>query len=210
MFKTEQLPTPNFREIVNFRHDKVAVDSLHQMRHRLSANIAKVPLESLLALAKSRFPEAGTDAAAIAALDREVMSLMGELHAHGMEIDSLVKAETDRLKPFISDVVQRVLAMQGELQAVEKAFRSMEADLDTERGRLLKAGLKSSEVDRLMADAATSREAEKASLLEKCEVMEREQAAFELFLKTLDERDLPEGYTLRPTFRVDASYPAPK
>ena len=196
MFNTARLPLPTIEQIRDQRRDQETMRLLLKLRDDLASGIRKLAPESLLALARQYHPEAETDYQAAAMLGLEAMDAMRSLAMHGEDVTSLAMAEKERLEPVVAEAARRALAIPMKLEAANSELRHMEIRIAEREASLRRAGVKSDDIQRLMAEGEEERGARRIELNSRLRALLSEMEGLDMFLQTSDEKHLPKGFSL--------------
>ncbi len=201
MLNTANLPLPSPEDLQSFRLDAEAMRAAVKLRATISAQVFLLKPEAMLAVAMQQFP--GEDAhSAILKLHAEVDHVLRALAQFGEDVNSVAEAESERLAPMIAAAARRDLAIPSKLQGIDNVLKVMDASTDERRDNLRKAGVKSDEVERIIAQGAEERAARCAELNAERSSLLAEQEALGMFLKSRNEQDLPEGFTVTAPPRI--------
>ncbi|WP_025915597.1 hypothetical protein [Herminiimonas sp. CN] len=201
MFTTHPpLPTPE--AIRDLHRDQETMHLLTKLRADVATAVRKLEPESLLALARQHHPEAETDYQAAAMLGLEIMDALRALSQHGEDVRNLDKAETARLAPMVAEAGRRSIEIAHKLEGAARSLRFAEGTAAEREANLRKAGVIGDNLQRLMADGEDERAECRSTLNAERTAMLAEQEALSKFLKSGNERHLPEGFHIVEVPRI--------
>lgn len=200
---TVRPPLPSPEDLQSFRLDAEAMRAAVKLRATISAQVFLLRPETLLALARQFFPGENYFQA-ISKFGLEAVAALRELTQHGEDVCSLSKAENDRLAPLVAEAARRSFEIVRKLEGVSNALRFIDADIIEREASLRKAGVKGEDLARVMADGAEDREARRTALNDERTALLAQQGALSDFLKSGNERHLPEGFSIVEVPRISA------
>jgi hypothetical protein len=193
------LPSPplSAEEIRAFRHNQQAQTIASRLRRDLAQKVARLELETLLALTWQLTP-AENDSESLEKFTLEIAETMSEFEAHGRAVRAVAQADKAHKAPLMSAAVRRVFAAERELGIAEKQIELFDEKMKTKREALIKAGLKGKKLEDEMACQC----GDKGNLQAKQEALSKEICLLESFISSGEDRYLPEGFEAIEPIRV--------
>jgi|GEM_PF-5083649 len=181
------LPKVTSAELTHLMRNARLIENVDAMRRDIARAANYLPTVGFVALARKRHPDLPV-AAAFDAFMVEVADFIAEARAIGSIAVADLDEEEKRLAPVVAAAARRDLEIQRRVENIDKSIATNKSRRDEKRKKLIAAGLNLAEVNSHTATEDTSNLSdERAELL-------TEGGALQEFLRTRDERTLPEGF----------------
>lgn len=168
--------------------DSAALQAARELRDTTADQIKRVRADAIAAMAQERHPEC----TAVEAVNAFSAELTFELAPLLDSSEALAKAETEacaRQKPIVDAAARRTLQIAKRIADIEQVIKySKHVSSDSHRAELFHSGRSTVQMNELAAPRDCS-----ALLAEQAE-LHIESDALEKFLRSRDERDLPEKF----------------
>jgi hypothetical protein len=195
MFDLENLKVPTVEEIRELRGDDDTVKSLVRLRYDIAAAVRKLEPETLAAVACQCFPDTPVGYA-IEQLGERIRFALHGLAAHSEAIRGVRKTESARITPLLGAALDRAGNLQRKIAGQDICLRILESEKDSQREAFRRAGVVAEDINRLLSESETAREARRTKLVTERAELIAEHDALVRFLKSNDESDLPKNFSM--------------
>lgn len=174
-------------EQLRLASETTALTQAERLRDGLARSIARLDAMTVIAAACAQFPEVPPEQA-IGEFQRAVNLLVCSLEKHGADLKAAFNAERERIAPVLAAATHRHFALIAHINSIDGKLRCSAASDENKRARLRSAGLTGAELDSVTAPTDNA-----ALLAERAELQAENDALLE-FIRTKEERHLPEGF----------------
>jgi hypothetical protein len=180
-----EVPTASDLKIID--RSKEAKLAARRLRREIARRLEKLDSGTLVLAARSLFPQ-GEVVDSVELLARSITGALDRVADLKSRIDNAREEERARLKPLISAAIRRVLDLAGVPEAVEAKLREIDVQEREKSEKLQRLGLNDERVSLLLVEEFAER---RAKLENQASELRKERAAWEKFLRSYDESDLP-------------------
>ncbi len=164
------------------------IGAVEALRNDVVRRMTRLQPASILALAMARHPEQSAEQA-FETFRGEVAGFLSALETCSTESQVALGAEKERLAPIVAAAAHRSLDIVARISNIDGRINANQRNDAERRERFRKAGLTGAELESVAASPTDNSE-----LLARRADLVAESEALQEFLRTRDERYLPEGF----------------